>query len=66
MRYKNIVLDKLNQTDAIASRINFQVSRNLSQDQILESVVILKEEIEKVREMISIEPDEFEQQFKPQ
>lgn len=66
MRYKNIVLDKLNQTDAIASRINFQVSRNVPQDQILESVEILKDEIEKVREMISIEPDEFEQQFKPQ
>lgn len=66
MRYKNNVLDRLNQVDAIASRINLQVSRNMTQDQISESVEQLKEAIEGIREMISIESDDFEQQFRPQ
>jgi DNA-binding transcriptional regulator YiaG len=64
MRYKNNVLDKLVQTEAVANRIQIQVNRNVPQDQILESVEQLKEAIEKVREMISVEPDEFAQQFK--
>ena len=48
MRYKNNVLDKLNQ------------------DQVLESIEMLKEVIESTREMVSIESDDFEQQFRPQ
>jgi hypothetical protein len=64
MRYKNNVLDKLVQTEAVANRIQIQVNRNVPQDQILESIETLKEEIEKVREMISVEPDEFAQQFR--
>ena len=66
MRYKNNVLDRLNQVDAIVSRINLQINRNMTQDQISESVEQLKEVIEGIREMISIESDEFEQQFRPQ
>ena len=61
MRYKNNVLDRLNQVDAIVSRINLQINRNMTQDQISESVEQLKEVIEGIREMISIESDEFEQ-----
>jgi hypothetical protein len=66
MRYKNNVLDKLNQIDAIANRINVQVNRGGTQDQVLESIEMLKEAIESTREMVSIEADEFEQQFRPQ
>lgn len=66
MRYKNNILDRLNQVDAIASRINLQVNRNMTQDQIAESVEQLKEAIEGIREMLSIESDDFEQQFRPQ
>ena len=66
MRYKNNVLDRLNQVDAIVSRINLQINRNMTQDQISESVEQLKEVIEGIREMISIESDDFEQQFLPQ
>ncbi len=66
MRYKNNVLDRLNQVDAIVSRINLQINRNMTQDQISESVEQLKEVIEGIREMISIESDDFEQQFRPQ
>lgn len=64
MRYKNNVLDKLVQTEAVVNRIQIQVNRNVQQDQILESIEQLKEAIEKVREMISVEPDDFEKQFR--
>lgn len=64
MRYKNNVLDKLVQTEAVVNRIQIQVNRNVPQDQILESIESLKEAIEKVREMVSVEPDEFAQQFR--
>jgi division protein CdvB (Snf7/Vps24/ESCRT-III family) len=64
MRYKNNVLDKLVQTEAVVNRIQIQVNRNVPQDQILESIETLKEAIEKVREMVSVEPDEFAQQFR--
>jgi cell shape-determining protein MreC len=63
MRYKNNVLDKLVQLDAVANRIQLQVNRNMDQEQVLESVELLKEQIEKTREMVSLEGDNFEQQF---
>ena len=66
MRYKNNVLDKLNQIDIIANRLNVQVNRGGTQDQVLESIEMLKEAVEGTREMISIEYDEFDQQFRPQ
>ena len=63
MRYKNNVLDKLNQTDALVNRLAVQVNRNMSQNEILETLTILKEQIEQTREMVSIEHDDFAQQF---
>jgi|Laugresbdmm110sd_1035091.scaffolds.fasta_scaffold247092_1 DNA-binding transcriptional regulator YiaG len=63
MRYKNNVLDKLTQLESTVTKIQFQVNRGISQDQILDSVENLKEQIEKTREMVSLEPDEFAQQF---
>jgi hypothetical protein len=63
MRYKNNVLDKLTQLEAIANKIQLQVNRNMNQDLILESVDLLKEQVEKTREVISLENDNFEQQF---
>ncbi len=38
MKYKNNVLDKLNQVEAISNRIQLQVNRNMDQEQILESI----------------------------
>jgi hypothetical protein len=64
MRYKNNVLDKLVQTDTVVNRINLQVNRNSSQDDILASIELLKESLESVREILAIEPDDFEQQFR--
>jgi len=66
MRYKNNVLEKLGQIDTIANRINVQINRGGTQDQVLESIEMLKEAIERTREMVSIEADDFDQQFRPQ
>ena len=63
MRYKNNVLDKLTQLEALVTKVQFQVNRGVQQDTILESVEELKEQIEKTREMIALEPDDFAQQF---
>ena len=63
MKYKNNVLDKLTQLEATVTKVQFQVNRGMDQDQILESIETLKEQIEKTREMISLEGDDFAQQF---
>jgi DNA-binding transcriptional regulator YiaG len=63
MRYKNNVLDKLTQLEASVNKVQFQVNRAIDQDQTLESISDLKEQIEKIREMISLEGDDFAQQF---
>jgi division protein CdvB (Snf7/Vps24/ESCRT-III family) len=66
MRYKNNVMQKLEQAEALLSRIQLQVNRGMSQDSILESVEALKGQLENVKDTISVEPDDFEQQFAPQ
>jgi hypothetical protein len=66
MRYKNNVMQKLEQAEALLSRIQLQVNRGMSQDSILESVEALKGQLEIVKDTISVEPDDFEQQFAPQ
>ncbi len=63
MRYKNNVLDKLTQLEASVNKVQFQVNRGVDQDTILESIEQVKEQIEKTREMISLEGDDFAQQF---
>jgi hypothetical protein len=66
MRYKNNVLDKLVQLGSTVNRVEIQVNRGGTQSDVNKSIEVLKEQIESIREMISIEPDEFEQQFRPQ
>ena len=63
MKYKNNVLDKLTQIESVVTKVQFQVNRGVEQDTILESIEDLKEQIEKTREMISLEQDDFAQQF---
>ena len=65
MRYKNNVLDKLTHLGTIVSRVDIQINRGGTQNDVNESIEQLKEQIEYIREMVSIEPDEFEQQFAP-
>ena len=66
MRYKNNILDKLNQTDALVNRLAVQINRNVNREESMETLTMLKEQIESTREMISIESDDFDQQFRPQ
>jgi DNA-binding transcriptional regulator YiaG len=63
MKYKNNVLDKLTQIESVVTKVQFQVNRGVEQDTILESIEDLKEQIEKTREMVSLEQDDFAQQF---
>jgi DNA-binding transcriptional regulator YiaG len=65
MRYKNNVLDKLVQLETSVNRIQIQVNRNVSQDGLNESIDRVKENIESIREILSVEPDDFAQQFAP-
>jgi hypothetical protein len=58
MRFKNNVLDKITQLEANVSKIQFQVNRGIEQDLILDSIEQLKEQIEKTREIISLEQDD--------
>lgn len=66
MRYKNNILDKLNQADTLVNRLAVQINRNIDREDVLETLTTLKEQIESTREMVSIEHDDFEQQFRPQ
>lgn len=66
MRYKNNVMQKVEQAEALLSRIQLQVNRGMTQDQILESIESLRGQLEDVKGIISVEPDDFEQQFAPQ
>jgi len=66
MKYKNNVLDKLNQVDTLVNRLAVQLNRNMSKEESMDTLAMLKEQIESTREMVSIESDDFEQQFRPQ
>ena len=63
MRYKNNTLDKLNQADNLLNRLTVQINRNIPREEVLETLTLLKEQIESTREMIAIEHDDFAQQF---
>ena len=56
-------MDKLEQAETLISRLDIQLSRNASQEQIFETLEILKEQLNNAKEMVSIESDDFEQQF---
>jgi DNA-binding transcriptional regulator YiaG len=63
MKFKDNVLDKLIQLEASVNKVQFQVNRGMGQDQTLESIDQVKEQIEKIREIVSLEQDDFAQQF---
>ena len=63
MKYKNNVLDKLTQLESTVTKVQFQINRGVEQDTVLESIEDLKEQIEKTREIVSLEQDDFSQQF---
>jgi hypothetical protein len=64
MRYKNNVLAKLDNVDATLLKIQVSANRN-DQNLTLATIEELKTLLEDIRGTISIEPDDFEQQFAP-
>ena len=63
MRYKNNVLDQLAQLDVSVNKVKFELNRGFDQEVIVDSLDLLKEQIEKIRDIVSLESDDFEQQF---
>jgi hypothetical protein len=60
MRYKSQVVTKINNLEMMLRTLDFLVSRAESQDSILQYISEVKEKIEELRSMVSIEHDEFE------
>jgi len=63
MKFKTNVIEKLTQLDATVNKVKFQVNRGMEQDEVLESLDQVKEQIEKINEIVSLEQDDFAQQF---
>jgi len=60
MRYKSQVVTKINNLEMMLRTLDFLVSRAESQDSILQYISEVKEKIEELGSMVSIEHDEFE------
>jgi hypothetical protein len=60
MRYKSQVVTKINNLDMMLRTLDFLVSRAESQDSILQYISEVKEKVEELGSMVSIEHDEFE------
>lgn len=63
MRNKVNVLNKLDLISGTISKIDIAMSRG-NRDAALGFLEEMKEKIEELRDFISVEPDDFEQQFK--
>lgn len=63
MRYKTQVLNKLEQSEAIALRLQIQLNRNSSFEEINTTLTNLKESLQEIHSVLSLEDDEFEKQF---
>ena len=59
MRYREQVLNKINQLENFNRTLDFQLSRGESYDALLQTVADMKEKIEDLRSTVSLEHDEF-------
>jgi hypothetical protein len=59
MRYKDQVLNKINQLENLNRTLDFQLSRGESFDALLQTLSDMKEKIEDLRSTVSLEHDEF-------
>lgn len=64
MRFKNNVVDRLTQVEASLQRIMVQLNRNVSRDEIIGTVDNIKNQVENIKELISTENDDFDQQYR--
>ena len=64
MRYKENTLQKVEQAMNLTNKLQVALNRGMQQeaDNILQT---LKEQLTSIREIVSVEEDDFEQQFKP-
>lgn len=60
MRYKEQAMNKVAQLENMLRTLDFLVSRSQSQDEILQYISEIKEKVEDLRSVISIEHNDFE------
>lgn len=59
MRYKDQVLNKINQLENLNRTLDFQLSRGENPQEIFQTLSDMKEKIEDLRSTVSLEHDEF-------
>jgi hypothetical protein len=66
MRYKDNVSNRLEQLTNMCTRMEIQCTTGrATRDEYLTSIQILKNAISEIKDIISVESDELEQQFAP-
>jgi hypothetical protein len=61
MKFKNNITDSLTQVEAMLQRIQLQVNRNVSREEIEETIDRTKNLVENIKGMVSMESDDFMQ-----
>jgi hypothetical protein len=59
MRYKDQVLNKINQLENLNRTLDFQLSRGEGFNELMQTLSDMKEKIEDIRSTVSLEHDEF-------
>jgi len=59
MRYKDQVLNKINQLENLNRTLDFQLSRGEQFQELMQTLSDMKEKIEDLRSTVSLEHDEF-------
>lgn len=59
MRYKEQVLNKINQLENLNRTLDFQLSRGESAQELFQTLSDMKDKIEDLRSTVSLEHDEF-------
>jgi hypothetical protein len=59
MRYKDQVLNKINQLENLNRTLDFQLSRGEGYDELIKTLSNIKDKIEDLRSTVSLEHDEF-------
>ena len=60
MRFKPVAIDKIERIDSTINKLTITINRNNPNTEILDNLTLLKEQLDDLRSMISIEHDEFE------
>ena len=56
-------MDKLEQAESIIMRLDVQLSRGATREQVFETIDSLKAHLDQTKSIVSLESDNFEQQF---